>query len=80
MGTILASYDLQVTRVIPTKFQVNGPFGSGVKAENRFSSWPPWWASWISARNDFSYFYDLHVPVIPILPPSVESIGLQVQE
>ena len=24
---------------------------------NRFSSWPPWWPSWISDWNDFSYFF-----------------------
>ena len=38
--------------MLPTKFGVNWPFGSG-EAKNRFSRWRP---SWISDRNDFSYF------------------------
>ena len=42
-GTILANFDLQVTLMLPTKFQVNKPFGSGDEAKNRF--WPPWWPS-----------------------------------
>ena len=54
--TILAIYDLQVTRMVPTKFQVNWPFSSGEEAKNRFSRWPPWRPSWISNRNNFSYF------------------------
>ena len=52
IGKILAIFD-QVTLMIPTKFQVNWPFGSGEEAKNRFSRWLP---SWISDRNDFSYF------------------------
>ena len=39
--------------MLPTKFGVNKPFGSGEEAKNRFSRWQP---SWISDRNDFSYF------------------------
>ena len=38
---ILASFDLQVTPMLPTKFQVNQPFGSGEKAKTRFSRLPP---------------------------------------
>ena len=49
---ILAIFDLQVTPMLSTKFQVNWPFGSG-EAKNRFSRWRP---SCISDRNDFSYF------------------------
>ena len=52
---ILAIFDLQVTPMFPNKFRVNWPFGSG-KANNRFSRWPPWWPSWISNQNNFSYF------------------------
>ena len=53
--TILAIFDLQVTPMLPTKSQVNWPLGSeGVK--KRFSRWLPWWPSWISDWNDFSYF------------------------
>ena len=36
IGTILAIFDLQVTLMIPTKFQVNWPFSSGEEAKNRF--------------------------------------------
>ena len=52
---LLAIFDLQVTPMLPTEFQVNWPFGSG-EAINRFSIWPPWWPSSISDWNDFSYF------------------------
>ena len=31
IGMILAIFDLQVTAMLPTKFQVNWPFGSGEK-------------------------------------------------
>ena len=43
--------------MLPTKFQVNWPFGSGEEVKNRFSSWRPWQPSWISDRKDFSYFW-----------------------
>ena len=52
IGTILAIFDLQVTLMLPSKFAVIWPFGSG-EAKNRFSIWRP---SWISDRDDFSYF------------------------
>ena len=29
IGTILANFDLQVSPMLPTKFQLNWPFGSG---------------------------------------------------
>ena len=53
IGISLAIFDLQVTPMLPTKFLVKWPFGSGEEAKNRFSRWRP---SWISDRNDFSYF------------------------
>ena len=56
IGTILATFDLQVTLMLPSKFGVNWPFGSGEEAKNRFSRWRPWQPSWISDRHDFSYF------------------------
>ena len=56
IGPILATFDLQVILMLPTKFGVNKSFGSGEKAKNRFSSWRPWRPSWNSDRNDFSYF------------------------
>ena len=48
----MAIFYLQVTPMLPTKYGVNWPFGSG-EAKYRFSRWRP---SWISGRNDFSYF------------------------
>ena len=54
IGMILAIFDLQVTPMLPTELQVNWPFGSGEEAKNRFSR--PWWPSWISDWNNFSYF------------------------
>ena len=43
--------------MLPRKFGVNWPFGSGEEAKNRFSRWRPWRPSWISDRHDFSYFW-----------------------
>ena len=59
ISMILAIFDLQVTLIIPTKFGVSWPFGSGNKVKNRFSRWLP---SWISDRNDFSYFWSTSHP------------------
>ena len=56
IDTILAIFDLQVTLMVPSKFGVNWPFGSGEEAKNRFSRWMPWRPSWISDQNNFSYF------------------------
>ena len=33
IGMILAIFDLQVTQMLPTKFRVNWPFGSGEEAK-----------------------------------------------
>ena len=42
IGTILAIlFYLQVTPMLPTKFQVNWPFHSGEEAKNKFSGWRP---------------------------------------
>ena len=59
--TILAIFDLEVTLMTSTKFQVNWAFGSE-ETRNRFSRWPPWWPSWISYWNDFSYFWSTSHP------------------
>ena len=68
---------LQVTQMLPTKFRINWPFGSG-EAKNTFSRWPPWWPSWISHRNCFSYVLIYKSP--RCLLPSLESVGLLLQE
>ena len=62
---------LQVAPIFPTKFLGNRPFGSEV--QNRFSRWPPWWPSWISDQNDFSYFWSTSCPDISyqVLSPLV---------
>ena len=54
--TILATFDLQVTPMLPTKFRVNRHLGLGEEAKNRFSRWPPWRPSWIYDQYNFSYF------------------------
>ena len=54
--TFLATFDLPVTPMLPTKFQVNWPFGSGEEVKNWFSRRPPWRPSWISDPKDFSFF------------------------
>ena len=59
IGTILATFDLQVTLMLPSKFGINWPFSSGEEAKNRFSRWRP---SWISNRHDFSYFWSTSHP------------------
>ena len=51
--------------MLPSKFGVNWPFGSGEEAKNRFSRWLPWWPSWISNRTILAIF-DLQVT--PMLP------------
>ena len=60
IGTILSIFDLQVTPMLATKFQVSGTFKSGEEAKNKFSRWLPCWPSWIFAIFD--------VQVHPMLP------------
>ena len=59
---VLAIFDLQVNLMLPTKFGVSWPFGSGEEAKNRFSRWRPWQPSWISDWNDFSDFWSISHP------------------
>ena len=61
IGTILAIFDLRVTPMLPIKFQVNWPFGSGEEVNN-FSRWLPWRPSWISDWHDFIYFWSTTHP------------------
>ena len=42
IGTILSIFDVKVTLMLHTKFQVNLPFGLGEEEKNRFSRWRPW--------------------------------------
>ena len=37
---ILSAFDLQVTLMLPTKFQIKWPFSSGEQTKNTFSRWP----------------------------------------
>ena len=62
---ILAIFDLQVTLMLPTKIQVNWPFGSGEEVKNRFSRWQPWWPSWLPIRKSLAIF---NLQVTPMLP------------
>ena len=39
ISMILATFDLHVTLMRPTKFGANRPFGSGEEEKNRFSRW-----------------------------------------
>ena len=41
IGTMLAIFDLQVILILPIKFWVTWPFGSGEEAQNRFLRWQP---------------------------------------
>ena len=52
--------------MLPIKFGVSWPLGSGEKAKNKFLRWQPWWLSWISNQNDLSYFDLLVTPMLPI--------------
>ena len=56
IGTIWAMFDLQVIPMLPTKFKVIWPFGSGEEAKNRFSRWLPWRPYWKPDWNDFNLF------------------------
>ena len=57
----VAVFDLQVRLMLPAKFRVSWPFGSGEEAKNRFSRWRPRRLSWISDRNFFLTIFDLQV-------------------
>ena len=74
IGTILATFDLQVT-LIMLMTQFSRPFGSGEEAKKQISRWPPWRPSW-----NYLAIFDLQV--ISMLPniTRFESIGLSVQE
>ena len=52
---ILATFDLQVTQMLRTKFQVNWFFGSGEEAKKKIFKMAATTAA-ISDRNGFSHF------------------------
>ena len=54
----LAIFDLQVTPMLPTKFQVNWPFSSEEEAKDFQGG-----ASWISNQGNFSYFWSTSNPI-----------------
>ena len=64
--------------MLPSKFGVNWPFGSGEEAKNRFSRWLPWQPSWISDLNKIQLFLIYKSPQCFL--PCLESIGFWVQE
>ena len=74
IGTILA-FLIYRSSMLPAKFQVNLPFGSGEESQNRFSRLRP---SWISDQKAFSYF--LSTSHLYASYQSYESIGLLAQE
>ena len=56
--TILAIFYLQITPMLPTKFQIIWPFGSGEKAKKKkkkIFKMATYLPSWISDRSDLSY-------------------------
>ena len=59
--TTLATFDLQVTTMLPTELQVNRPLDSREEAKNRFQDGQR--PSWISNRNDLAIF-DLQITLM----------------
>ena len=53
---VLATFELQVTSILPMKLRVNWHFCSEEKVQNSFSTWLLGQQSWTSNQNDFSYF------------------------
>ena len=52
---ILAIFDPQVTPMLPSKFGIYWPFGSGEEAKNTCSRWRPW-PSWKFDLHDLAIF------------------------
>ena len=66
IGMILATFDLQVTLMLSTKFGINWTLRSGEEVKNRFSRWSQLRPFLISVRNEISFFF--HLQVTPMLP------------
>ena len=74
IGTILASLGLQVTPMLLLKFQIDWHLGSGGKAKNRLSRWPPWQTTLLHVRPKATHrsvhlcsLVSLHLPLIKCL-------------
>ena len=67
--------DLQITPKLPTQVRTTWPFDSGEEVKNRFFPW----LSWISDRNNFTFFFFINKSP-QCFQPSFQSIGLLVQE
>ena len=63
--------------MLPTKFQVSWLYGSGEDAKNRFLRLRPRQSSWISDRNDFSYFLTYKLPRWPTVTPTSYPVSSQ---
>ena len=50
------------------------------RSKNRLSRWLSWWPSWVSYRDDFSYFWSTSNPNASYLLTSLKSTSLSVQE
>ena len=57
IGTVLNIFDLQITPILPTKFRVSWPFGSGEKVQNRISRKQSWISDWNEFRN---FWFAIH--------------------
>ena len=76
--TILPTFNLSVTPMLPAKFRVNFPFASGEEAKNRFSRWSTWWPSWMSNRTILAI---IDLQVTPMFPTKfIKSISLSIPE
>ena len=60
-----ATFDLHAVTILPTRFRVSWPFGSGEAAQTRFSRWQTWLLSWICYPTILSI---LDLQVVLILP------------
>ena len=64
--TIFASFDLRVMLILSTKFPVSWSFGSA-DVQDSFARWQ---LSWISDRNNFSFYY---LQVTKLLPAKIRA-------
>ena len=76
--TIVATFDLQVTLMLPTKFQVSWPFSSGEDAKIDFKDCCYGGHFGFLNGTVLAFFFTYKSP--RCFPPSFLSIGLSVQE